>query len=188
METKEKVQVTRRRFTVHEYHRMAEAGILHEDDRVELMDGEVVEMNPIGSRHANCVRKLNRILSGQVGDDVLMDVQNPIQLDEHREPQPDLAIIRARDYKDSLPAPEDALIVIEVSDTTLAYDKGVKLPLYASFGISEAWIVDLAAEIVERHTEPSGNGYRLTARAGRGETISSAILPDLSVAVDSILA
>lgn len=92
MAAKEKTQVTRRRFTVHEYHRMAEAGIPHEDDRVELIDGEVVEMDPIGGRHANCVRNLNRVLSGQVGDDVLIDVQNPIRLDEHREPRTDLGL------------------------------------------------------------------------------------------------
>ncbi len=188
METKVETQVTRRRFTIHEYHRMAEAGIFGEDERVELIEGEVVEMNPIGSRHANCVRNLNRILSRQAGDDLLVDVQNPIRLDEHREPQPDVAIIRARNYRDSLPNAEDVLLAIEVSDTTLAYDKNVKLPLYARFGIPEVWILDVESNIIERHTEPHGNVYRLTARAGKGETFASKVLPDLSVAADSILA
>lgn len=187
MEAKVEARITRRRFTVHEYHRMAEAGVLHEDDRVELIDGEVVEMNPIGSRHANCVREMNHVLSRRVGDDLRVDVQNPVRLDELREPQPDVMIIRARDYRDSLPTPEDVLIVIEVSDTTLAYDKNVKLPLYAEFGIPEAWIVDIESSIIERHTDPHGNGYRLTERAKKGESIASKILPSISIATDSIL-
>lgn len=105
MQTKTQ-EVTRRRFTVHDYHRMAEAGILHEDDRVELIKGEIVEMTPIGARHASVVRKLNRILGQQVGDEFLVDVQNPVRLDERTEPQPDLAVLRARDYRRSLPAPK----------------------------------------------------------------------------------
>ena len=191
METRAEIrgqaQVTRRRFTVHEYHRMAEAGILHEDDRVELIEGEIVEMNPIGSRHATCVRTLNRLLNRQVGDDLLVDVQNPVRLDENGEPQPDLAVIRTRDYRESLPKPEDVLLLIEVSDTTLAYERGIKLPLYARKGVREAWIVDLNAGAVERNTEPSGDGYRLTARAGRGEALASAAVPEVVITVDAVL-
>jgi Uma2 family endonuclease len=187
METQTRERVERRRFTVHEYHRMAEAGILHEDDRVELIGGEVMEMNPIGGRHATCVRKLNRILSRQVGDEVFLDIQNPIRLSESHEPQPDLAIIRARDYGDSLPTPEDVLLLIEVSDASLAYDKSVKLPLYARFGIPEVWILDLNSGTVERHTEPSESGYRLIRRAGKGESVESEAVSGLSVKVDDIL-
>lgn len=187
METKTQ-EIVRRRFTVHEYHRMAEAGILHEDDRVELIEGTVVEMNPIGSRHATCVRELNRLLSGQVGDDLRVDVQSPIRLDENGEPQPDLAVIRAGDYRESLPKPEDVLLLIEVADTSLRYDRDVKLPLYARSGIGEAWIVDLAGEVVERHTEPSPEGYRLVRRAGRGETLGSEALPRIVLPADAALA
>ncbi len=179
METKAQ-EVTRRRFTVHEYHRMAEAGILHEDDRVELIEGEVSEMSPIGARHASVVRNLNRLLGRQVSGEFLVDVQNPVRLDEGNEPEPDLAVIRMRDYRGSLPGPEDVLLLIEVSDTTLSYDRNVKLPLYARSGIPEVWVVDLTDEIVERHTGPSGEIYRHLERVRRGETLASAGLPDLS--------
>ena len=124
-------EVTRRRFTVHDYHRMGEAGILHEDDRVELIEGDIVEMAAIGTRHFACVNQLTRSLVREVGDAAIVSVQNPVRLDEHTEPQSDLTVLRAMDYRESLPMPEDVMPLIEVSDTTLAYDHGVKLPLYA---------------------------------------------------------
>jgi Uma2 family endonuclease len=180
-------EITRRRFTVHEYHRMAEARILHEDDRIELIDGELVEMAAIGTRHFTCVNRLNHLLVGNVGDDVIVSIQNPVRLNEYSEPQPDVALIRARDYRESLPTPEDVLLLIEVSDTTLAYDRGPKLSLYARAGIQEVWIVDLAGEVIERHTDPSGDGYRGLKRARRGETLESVTLPTLSLSVDDVL-
>ena len=186
MQTKTQ-EVTRRRFTVHDYHRMAEAGILHEDDRVELIEGEIVEMTPISAHHASVVRKLNRVLGQQVGDEFLVDVQNPVRLDERTEPQPDLAVIRARDYRRSLPGPEDVLLVIEVSDTTLAYDRNVKLSLYARAGVPEVWIPDLGNEALECHTEPSGDGYRYAERAQRRDPVSSSTLPGLSVDANAVL-
>ena len=136
-------EVTRRRFTVHEYHRMGEAAIV--------------------------------------------SVQNPVRLDEHTEPQPDLAVLRVRDYRESLPMPEDVLLLIEVSDTTLPYDRGVKLPLYARAGIPGVWIVDLAGEVIERYTDPSGEGYRGVERARRGETVGSTTLPEIAFSVDTVL-
>ena len=179
METKTQ-EVARRRFTVHEYHRMAEAGILHEDDRVELIEGELVEMAAIGSRHFTCVNTLNHLLVGSSGDEYIISVQNPVRLDEDSEPEPDLAVIRTRDYRDSLPGPGDVRLLIEVSDTTLSYDRNVKLPLYARSGIPEIWIVDLADELIERHTGPSGGIYRHLERVRRGETLASTGPPHLS--------
>ena len=188
METQTKVETRiRRRFTVHDYHRMAEAGILHEDDRVELIGGEIVEMSPIGGKHATCVREINHLLGRQLGDELRVDVQSPVRLDEQEEPQPDLTVIRTRDYGRSLPTPGDVLLLIEVADTSLAYDREVKLPLYARSGIAEVWLVDLNGGIIERHTEPSENGYRLVRRAGRGETLESAALPALTLPVDAAL-
>ena len=183
----EPMQVKRWRFTVDDYHRMGEVGILHEDDRVELIEGELVDMTPIGGRHAACVRELNRLLGKRVGDEMRVDVQNPIRLGEHSEPQPDLAVIRARTYGERLPGPEDVLLLIEVSDTTLAYDRNVKLPLYARAGIGEVWILNLPAGTVERHTDPSGNGYASPKLAQRGETLESVALPDLALSVDDVL-
>ena len=179
-------KVVRRRFTVHDYHRMAEAGILREDDRVELIDGEVVEMSPIGGRHVQCVSRLTRLLSQSVGDRYLVSVQSPVRLGRRQEPQPDLAVVLDREYDRSLPGSEDIVLVIEVADTSLSYDRGVKLPLYARAGIREAWIVDLTNRAIERHTDPSRNGYRLTARARQGEQIESATLSRLFVHIDVI--
>jgi Uma2 family endonuclease len=180
-------QLTRWRFTVHDYHRMGEAGILHEDDRVELIEGEIVEMAAIGTRHFSCVNRLTRLLVMNVGDEAIVSVQNPVRLNEHTEPQPDLTVIRPRDYRESLPMPEDVLLLIEVSDTTLAYDHGVKLPLYARAGIREVWIVDLAAETIGRHSDPSGEGYRRADQTRRGQTLESTVLPGLTTSVDEVL-
>jgi Uma2 family endonuclease len=179
--------IARRRFTVHEYHRMAEAGILHEDDLVELIDGGLVEKAAISTRHFTCVNGLNRLLVRGVGDEAIVSVQNPVRLGDYLEPQPDLAVIRNRDYRESLPKPEDVLLLIEVSDTTLSYHRGVKLPLYARAGIPEVWIVDLAGAVIERHTEPIEDGYRLIRRAPKGETLRSKALPALALPVDTVL-
>lgn len=179
--------LARKLFTVHEYHRMGEAGILHEDDRVELIEGEIVQMAAIGTRHFTCVNELTRLLVRTVGDEAIVSVQNPVRLDERNEPQPDLAVIRARSYRESLPTPEDILLLIEVSDTTLAYDKNAKLPLYARSGIPEVWIVDLAGETIERYTEHSGNDYRHMEKVRRGEAFESTALPSLSLHADDVL-
>ena len=162
------MEVKRRRFTVHDYHRMGEAGILREDDRVELIEGELVEMTAIGTRHFSCVNRLTRMLVMNVGNDAIVSVQNPVRLNEYNEPRSDLAVIRPRDYKESLPMPEDVLLLIEVSDTTLAYDRGVKLPLYARAGIREVRIVDLPNESIARYTSPqTATGAQTRCAAGR---------------------
>ena len=166
---------------------MGEAGILRDDERVELIEGEIVEMNPIGSRHAACVKVLTRLLGRSLGDELLLDVQNPIRLNGGLEPQPDLAVVRARDYRESLPGAEDVLLVIEVSDTTLGYDRNVKQSLYARAGIREAWIVDLPNEAIERHNDPSDDGYRRMERAGRGRSLTSEALPNLTLQTVAVL-
>jgi hypothetical protein len=146
---------------------MGEAGILHEDDRVELIGGEIVEMTPIGARYASCVRELNRLLSKQVGKELRIDVQNPIRLNQRTEPQPDLAVIRARDYRESPPRPEDVPLLIEVADTSLACDCEVKLVLHARFGIPEARTVYLPTGTIGCRIEPSEDGQSHPTSAQR---------------------
>ena len=174
---------TRRRFTVHDYHRMGESGILSEDDRTELIDGEIVQMTPIGGRHAACVNELTRILVGAVGRDAVVSVQNPIRLDDFHEPQPDLAVLRRReDYRSGrLPGSDDVVLLIEVADTTLRYDRGVKLPLYARAGIPEVWLVDLGGGILERHIESGGAGFAVVDRAEGDQTLHSTALVGLAL-------
>lgn len=185
MQTEERI-VGRRRFTVEEYHRMGEADIFGEGARVELIDGEVVEMKPIVWRHARSVSRLTVRLVHAAGDRCSVGVQNPITLGEHGEPQPDL-VIHNEPPLGRLPGPEDVLLMAEVSDPTLSYDRNVKLPLYARAGILEAWIVDIQGEAVERYNDPREGGYRRTERSCWGEELASEALPGLLVPVNDTL-
>jgi Uma2 family endonuclease len=179
----------RRRFTGDEYHRMAEAGILTEDDRVELIDGEVVQMSPIGARHAAAVKRCNRVLSRAVGDRALVSVQDPVRLDAYNEPQPDVALLRPRadDYAGGAPGPADLLLVVEAADTSLAQDRQTKLLGYAAAGVRETWLLDLPGDALEAHREPRPTGYALIRRYQRGERVSPEALPDVAVAVADLL-
>ncbi len=174
--------VRRHRWTVADYHRLAEAGILGEDDRVELIEGELYEMAPIGSRHAGAVSYLNRILQQAAGNRGIVSPQNPIRLGERSEPQPDLALLRPRAdwYRKDHPGPDDVLLVVEVADATAAWDREVKLPLYARHGIPEAWLVDLEAGRLEIHREPGPEGYRRIQRLPLAEAraVRPAALPE----------
>jgi Uma2 family endonuclease len=182
------VQLLRRLFTVAEYHRMAEAGILSEDDRVELLEGEVVTMSPIGSRHAACVARLTALLSG-TGRQAILWVQNPIRLGEHSEPQPDVALLKPRPdfYAASHPGPEDVLLVVEVAETSAATDREVKVPLYARSGIPEVWLVDLAEDQVEVFRKPSAQGYQDLQVLRRGDSLAPLLFPYLLLPVDTVV-
>ena len=165
---------------------MGAAGILGEDDRVELIAGEIVEMAAIGLKHANCVRAWIQLLRRIVPDEFFIDVQNPIKIRDDGEPQPDIALLHDRTYT-ATPTAADVLFVVEVSDSSLAYDRGTKLPLYAAAGIAEAWLVDLSAGIIERHTEPYDGAYRRVVFARAGETLTSTTVPAVVVPVEAIL-
>ena len=183
------VRLQKRRFTVEEYYRMAETGILSEHDRVELIDGEIVEMPAIGSRHAACVDRLTRLFSLRVGETAIVRVQNPIRLGPYTEPQPDLALLRPRPdfYASAHPTAEDTLLVVEVADASIEYDRTVKMPLYARAGIVEAWVVDLAAGAVEVYRVPTPQGYRDVGRASRGDALSVRALAGVSLTVDEVV-
>ena len=183
------VQLLRRRFTVDEYHRMGQAGILGEDDRLELLEGEIVEMAPIGSRHQATVDRLTRLFSGRVADVVLVRVQGPVRLADDSEPQPDVTLLRLRDdfYGTAHPGPEDVLLLVEVSDTSAEYDREVKLPLYARHGIPEVWLVGLETGVVEVYRRPTAQGYQEFSRAGRGQALSAVAFTRLELTVDEVL-
>ncbi|MFH1744207.1 MAG: Uma2 family endonuclease [bacterium] len=183
------VQILRRLFTVEDYHRMGEAGILSEDDRVELLEGEIVQMTPIGSKHAGCVNRLAQLFFEKVARRAIVTVQNPGRLGEYSEPQPDLMLARTRPdfYADAHPKPEEVLLVIEVSDTSADFDRKVKILLYAQAGIPEVWLADLPAECIEVYRKPSSHGYEEVNRFQRGETFSVQAFPDIELTVDQIL-
>lgn len=152
----------RHRWTVAEYHRMGEVGLLNEDSRVELIDGEIVEMAPIGSSHGGNVNRFIRLFSKIVGDKAIVAAQNPVALGGYSEPEPDIALLRWRadDYVQSHPHPEDVLLLIEVSDSTLRYDHDVKIPLYAKNGIPEVWLLDIPNRQLEIYREPTNGEYQ----------------------------
>lgn len=179
----------RRPFTVDEYYRMSELGILPMGERTELINGEIIQMASIGSRHAGCVNRLNRLLVQGVGDRGLVTVQNPVRLSDLSEPQPDLSVVRPRndDYTTAHPAPPDALLIIEVADTSVGFDRGEKMPLYAVAGIPEYWLVDIVADQVEVYRRPSAEGYRDVRHYLRGESLNPTAFPDLTVPIDAIL-
>ncbi|HEV7215266.1 MAG TPA: Uma2 family endonuclease [Chloroflexota bacterium] len=181
---------TRYRFTVAEYHRMEAAAVLPRGKRVELIDGEVLEMSAVGSRHVGCVNRLEALLHERLGRRAaIVQVQSPVALAEHHEPEPDVTVLRFRAdyYSDALAEPGDVLLIIEVADSSLAFDQGVKLPLYAQAGIPEVWIVDLEGAMIERNTGPLGDVYALTERIGRGGVITCSTLPAITVEADEVL-
>ena len=179
------VTLTTRRFTVEEYHRMAAVGILTDGDRVELIDGEIVEMTPIGFQHARCVIYLNEIFVLRLQGRAIVSPQGPLTIGGATQLQPDLVLVRPPLVR--IPSPSDALLVVEAADTSLDRDRGVKLPLYAAAGVPEVWIVDFASETVVVHRVPSSGGYRDVLRVPRGGSLSPAAFPDLTLGADEIL-
>ena len=183
------VQLPLRRFTVEEYYAMAEAGILTEDDRVELIDGVIVEMAPVGSRHVGVVNGYTRALTEAVGRRAVVQVQSPIRLDDGTEPQPDIVLLQERPdlYASGHAGPQDILLVIEVADTSVGYDRNEKLPRYARAGIPEVWLTILPDRVIEAHTEPADGRYAVRRIFAPGDTISPACFPDIALSVDEIL-
>ena len=179
-----------RRFTVDEYHRMGEAGILSEDDRVELLAGEVVDMSPIGPLHAGTVNRLTTLLSSRLGTQVIVRIQNPLLLRaEDSEPQPDVTLLRPRTdfYTRAHPEAHDVYLVIEVADTSVEKDRDVKFPIYARAGIPEAWLLDLSAGRLEVHRHPAPDGYQDIHRFQRGQSVAPQAFPDVVLRVDDLL-
>jgi Uma2 family endonuclease len=172
----------RHKLTVSDFHRMAEAGILNDDDRVELIEGELFDMAPIGSKHAGIVAILTKLLAVGARDRCILFVQNPIRIADYNEPVPDLALLkpRADSYRDALPEPADVLLVIEVADSSIGRDRDVKIPLYARSRIPEAWLVDVQRGVVTTYRLAGPNGYASVVEVGSG-TSSPQCLPDIAI-------
>jgi Uma2 family endonuclease len=184
------VELPRRLFTVEEYHRMAEAGILGADERVELIEGEIVQMAPIGPRHAGCVINVNRLFFARLGDRVVISPQNPVVIRPRSEPQPDLVLLRQRavSYSRELPASHDVLLAVEVAETSVRFDRVVKWRLYARAGIAEFWLCLTMDGAVEVYRDPGADGYGSVTLHGSGETVSSLAFADVSFAVTDFFA
>jgi Uma2 family endonuclease len=184
----EESQARRRLFNVHEYHRMGEAGILRDGERTELIEGEIFEMAAIGGPHAGYVIQLTNLLARILPNELLVSPQNPVRLSNLSEPQPDLAVLRRPPARGrEVPMFDEVLLLIEVSDTSLRFDRERKLPLYAVAGIPEVWIVDVQADEVEVYWEPAGAAYHKTATFGKGDTIRSVSMPEVELEVAGII-
>jgi Uma2 family endonuclease len=185
------VDLVRRRFTVDEYLKMVESGILNEDDRVELLDGEIVKMPPPpGPDHNACTGILNRLLVLGVGSRAVVLPGPTLRLSKRSAPEPDFVLLRTdpRNYRDSYAEPGDVLLLVEISDSSLRRDREIKLPLYAAAGIPEYWIVDVQNEAVEVCKDPAGSSFASVRQYRRGESVSPSAFPDLRIAVDEIFA
>jgi Uma2 family endonuclease len=169
------------KFTVRQYHLMHEAGVFAVGDRYELINGEIREMSAIGIKHAVCVTRLSTLFTNRFSSKAIIWSQNPIRLSNNSEPQPDLAILKWRDdfYASALPTPEDILLIIEVADSTIAYDRDIKMPLYAANGISEMWLFDLNQQIIEGYLQPSRSGYKKMQRYEQGEALAINVFPEV---------
>lgn len=183
------VVVPRLKFSVEQYHRMGESGILPPDCRVELLDGEIVPMTPIGSRHAGCVKRLNRLFSAAFADRAIVQIQDPVILGEFSEPEPDVVLLHNRSdfYSSRHPEAADVYLAVEVGDSSADLDRAVKLPLYAKAGIVELWLVNLVDDCIEVYREPKRGQYTSTTRLERGETVSCAAFPGDTWTIDEIL-
>jgi Uma2 family endonuclease len=173
------------RFTVAEYHRMAEVGILGEDSRVELIRGQIVDIAPIGAPHLGMVNRLTRLLPSVLSGRGMLSVRNPVRVDDGSEPEPDVVVLRPRtdDYETATPCPSDVLLLIEVADTSLDDDRGIKAPLYAENGVAECWIVNLMDRVVEVHRQPQNGRYADVRRLGPAEVLDIALLPGVALPV-----
>ena len=177
------------RISVHDYHRMGETGVLAPGARVELIEGEIFDMAPIGKTHASIVDRLNRMFVLATGDRAIVRVQGPVRMGEHSEPEPDVTLLRPRAdyYREIAPGTADVLLIVEVSDSTQRYDRRVKVPLYARHGVPEVWVIDLENRLAHFHRNPSGDGYTdISASEQPGVTQVSA-LPGVAIDLAGLL-
>ena len=182
------VQILRKKFTVGQYHQMIESGILTDRDHVELIQGEIIEMSPVGRRHAACVDRLNELFVLKFFQKALIRVQSPILLSDNSEPQPDVSILQRREdfYSAGHPTPADIFALVEVSDSTIEFDRDVKVPMYAQEHIPEVWLVNLNDALVERYRQPTDNIYQQLQIFNLGEALSFQAFPDISIPVNQI--
>lgn len=179
----------RHRFSVDDWHRMGDTGVLSPDLRAELIEGEIFEMPPIGPLHSGHEKRLLHWFRSRVGDEILLSAQDPLRLGNFSEPQPDLMLLRIREdfYADAHPEASDVLLLVEVADTSLSDDRNVKIPLYGRYGVAETWLVNLREGCVEVYTRPNLRGYADRHLAWAGEVLTPVLLPELAVPVGEIL-
>lgn len=184
-----RAEVTRKLFTTDEYYKMAEAGILTPDDRVELIEGEIIRMSPIGTRHAGCVNRATDLFTLKFRGRAIVTVQNPAHLNQYNEPQPDILLLKPREdyYSSKHPSAEDTLLLLEVADTSLGFDLKVKIPLYAAMGVSEVWVADLRKDVIRVFRNPEAGQYRTVLTFSAEDTLSVLAFPDIVLRTSELI-
>jgi Uma2 family endonuclease len=182
------VAVSRRRFTADDYQRMGQAGILGREDHVELIDGEIIAMTPIGTRHCASVDRANRAFVTKAGDRAIVRVQGSVRLDLYSEPEPDLVLLRPRAdfYASAHPGPADILLIVEVAESSIEYDRDVKAHVYARSGVLEYWLADLNENVLLRHSSPGDGAYRNVQRYTRGQSLAPQLLPECIISISDL--
>ncbi|MGI9034422.1 MAG: Uma2 family endonuclease [Pyrinomonadaceae bacterium] len=182
--------ITRKKFNTDEIRKMMEIGVLPEESGWELIDGEIIHPMTIGSKHAGIVNRLNQLLVILLGKSAVVAIQNPVHIDERNEPEPDIALLKPRDdfYTNSLPLPEDVLLLIEVSDSTVEFDREIKKSLYAKAEIAEFWLINLRENTIETYSQPKNGAYRLAQILEKGEAVKSHSIENLILEIEEILA
>ncbi len=183
------VTLNKRPLTVEQFNRMIEAGIIPEDDRVELIDGDIIEMAPIGTPHAARVDRVVHAFRSRLPETVILRVQSPVRVSRVTRVEPDVVLLRARPdfYELELPGPDAVMLVVEVADTSVAYDRHVKIPAYARANVQEAWLVDITTEHVDVYRQPAPDGYHEVHRAGPADQLSVLAFPGMSFPASRIV-
>jgi Uma2 family endonuclease len=176
------------RITIDRYQKMVTSGVLTPRDRVELIEGEILDRAPIGTRHASVTRRLHKRLMMVVGDDAVVGAANPVDLGDASEPEPDLLVLRpqADDYVRAHPQAHDVLLLVEVSDSSFAFDQGAKRALYAKFGVSEYWVVDVNSRRIFAYAGPVQSAFQRTREYVIGDTISPQAFPNVKIIVNEL--
>ena len=182
-------EVVRKLFTVDEYHRMGEAGVFHPEARLELIEGEIIEMSPVGDRHIVCVNRANALFGSRLGGKLMVSVQNPVRLSRYTEPQPDIVLAPWRDdfYASERLSAGHTVLVVEISDSTVRYDRNRKMPLYAQSGVPELWIENLQEDVILVYRDPGPKTFSTSLVFHRGESFSLTAFPDVAFTVDELL-
>ncbi|MBD2395112.1 Uma2 family endonuclease [Cyanobacterium aponinum FACHB-4101] len=179
----------RKKFAIEEYHQIIASGVLKEDYLIELINGEIFEMSPVGFRHASCVNKLNQLLSLKLGNKAIISIQNPIKLNDNSEPQPDIVLLKPRHdfYANQHPTVEDIFLLIEVADSSIEYDRTFKIPIYAENKVQEVWLVDLNQNLLEVYQNPQTNYYQNIKKLSSQDSITLTQPETITVKLDRIL-
>jgi Uma2 family endonuclease len=182
-------EITRKLFTVDEYHRMGEAGVFHPEARLELIEGEIIEMSPPGIRHVSCVNRANALFAARLAEKAMVSVQNPLLLSRYTEPQPDIVLAkpRANFYSDKRLSWEDTLLAVEISDSTLSFDRNRKMRLYAAARVPELWIENLRNDVILVFRDPAPETYSSVQTFERGQVVSPSAFPEAQFTVEELL-